>query len=137
MAARRAAESDGSLMAFKKTPSLYESLPRAQTDCAYAPVCGHPALVKARTKTGWANLCLGHYTSQRQGQGIDYADENGLKSSRDHVEHMKALLLQPKESRAWMERPKSALAAQWAEQILSRKMKHVEHEEPEVETVNF
>ena len=111
--------------------------PTTRIDCAFDS-CMTPALVRVQTRTGWANLCTRHYETQHQSAAAAYAEKHGLKTPADHLRHMRKLASTPKDPRAWMRNPKSKVAAEWAEQILNRQVRHVEQEQPELETaVNF
>lgn len=108
-----------------------------RVDCAF-DACMTPALVRVRTRTGWANLCVKHYETQHQAAAAAYAQKHGLRTPADHIRHMRSLANKPKDHRAWMTNPKSRLAAEYAEQVLKRQVTHVEQEQPELETaVNF
>jgi len=120
-----------------KASASESSQPMMRIECAYSS-CLQGAIAKVKTNTGWANLCIGHYETQHQGVAIDYADEHGIKTPSDHILHMRKLVNLPREHRAWMLKPKSRIAADWAEKIMNKRVDHVEQEHPELETaVNF
>jgi hypothetical protein len=54
-----------------------EQEPRPSVPCAHTG-CPHPAIVRAKLKTGWAFLCKAHDLFHNQQEADEFCRENGL-----------------------------------------------------------
>lgn len=94
--------------------------PRRQLiDCAHAN-CMSPAICKVKRKEGWANLCDFHYANDNLDESREYCAKHGLNTVEKKIAHIKAMLNKPKDYRAWMVKPKSRLAREFADKFLNR-----------------
>lgn len=100
-------------------------------DCAYHG-CSTSATVRIRKKTGWANLCVFHYSTDNLQESIDYCKKHGLDTTENKIAHIKALLATPKDPRAWMRNPKSEYARQLAESIMGPKPDRIPGEDDDL-----
>lgn len=97
-------------------------------DCAYAPSCTKPALIRQYTPSGHVNLCEAHALEEHTRRAEAWCLERGLDTTEKKIaycrEQMKNLL-RPKslaDYRRWMDNPKSELAAKWASEFKGRRV---------------
>lgn len=102
-------------MGFKKGTTVYEPPQRPFVDCSVVG-CAHEAIVSSKG----SNLCIAHYQTRGQEQAWAYAKQHKLLTPRDHIAHQRKLLATPKDYRAWMKNPKSALAKRYADEVRRR-----------------
>lgn len=85
-------------------------------ECAHAPQCTAPAILRLRTKTGWANFCYQHYIAFHTREAEAKCLDAGLETTAQR----RAFCLTNggrignRNKRAWMMKPASELAAEWA-----------------------
>jgi hypothetical protein len=97
-----------------------EPEPRRQLiDCAHANCMSH-AICKVKRKQGWANLCDFHYTNHDAHESQAYCEKNGLSTIEKKMAHIRSMLNKPKDYRAWMAKPKSRIAQEFADKFLGR-----------------
>lgn len=77
-------------MAFKKGTTVYENV-RPHIDCAHAPQCGFPAVIREKLRTGWANLCMAHYMDHIERERMARWIEAGRPTKEQSVAKMKGL----------------------------------------------
>lgn len=93
-----------------------EAFTRPFVFCAYEG-CPHEAIVRISN----ANLCKQHYIHEGDKQAAVYAQEHGLKTREDHVNHVRRLMKSfGSNHRAWAKSPKSPIAARFAEEAFGK-----------------
>ena len=92
---------------------------RQLIDCAHQGCMSH-AICKVKRKQGWANLCDFHYANDNLDESREYCAKNGLNTTEKKIAHIKVMLNKPKDYRAWMVKPKSRIAQEFADKIAGR-----------------